>query len=419
MMWEGKLREASFRGVPFFVEAGGLTAGRRLQVHEYPQRDNPYPEDMGRAARDITITAFLVGENALSDGERLLQALEASGAGTLVHPWMGQMQVVAQPSRMSQGRDSNGVVQIEFSFVEAGALAFPSGGISTSSISKLQGGLLQDASTKDFLKTFGVDGYPSFVSDDALTSLESSLDAAGGNFSYLPGFSGNLNSILADLGGLVGIPSTLVTRVFSLFSGNEPKVVTPPASNRTLSTVVSSTAANTASTSAQTQASYRYINTLVAATSNPVLAAQPTPDPTLAPSRQQVKNNANAVSAIARQALLVEAVKVSSTLPAHVFDDVIAVRNNLTSALDAETLTASDDLYPVLTNTRVAVHKDLTRRAQDAARLRNIQLPDTTPSLALAYDLYEDAGRAQEIVDRNKVIHPGFTPPVELRVLAR
>ena len=58
-----KLLPASFRGVPFEVSSGSLKGGRRTVVHEYPQRDKPYVEDLGKAARQITIEAFFVGDN--------------------------------------------------------------------------------------------------------------------------------------------------------------------------------------------------------------------------------------------------------------------------------------------------------------------------------------------------------------------
>ena len=44
------LREASFKGAPFHVEETGGQFGRRTVLHEYPFRDLPYGEDLGRSA---------------------------------------------------------------------------------------------------------------------------------------------------------------------------------------------------------------------------------------------------------------------------------------------------------------------------------------------------------------------------------
>ncbi|HFJ2043202.1 TPA: DNA circularization N-terminal domain-containing protein, partial [Salmonella enterica] len=59
--WRERLRDASFRGVPFSVEDDESAFGRRVQVHEYPNRDKPWTEDLGRATRRLTINAYLVG----------------------------------------------------------------------------------------------------------------------------------------------------------------------------------------------------------------------------------------------------------------------------------------------------------------------------------------------------------------------
>ncbi|EPR0211413.1 DNA circularization N-terminal domain-containing protein, partial [Escherichia coli] len=47
MAWKDRLVEASFRGVPFKVEDEGAPVGRRVETHEYPNRDKPYTEDLG------------------------------------------------------------------------------------------------------------------------------------------------------------------------------------------------------------------------------------------------------------------------------------------------------------------------------------------------------------------------------------
>ena len=40
-----------------------------------------------------------------------------------------------------------------------------------------------------------------------------------------------------------------------------------------------------------------------------------------------------------------------------------------------------------------------------------------TPAAVLAYDLYDDASRGEEITRRNGLAHPGFVPPTTLKVL--
>ena len=90
--WRDRLRDASFRGVPFSVEDDDASFGRRVQTHEYPNRDKPFTEDLGRAARRLTVNAYVIGDDYADKRDRLIAAVETAGPGTLVHPQYGEMQ---------------------------------------------------------------------------------------------------------------------------------------------------------------------------------------------------------------------------------------------------------------------------------------------------------------------------------------
>ena len=61
--WFKQLNPASFRGVRFGVLGADGRFGRRLAEHDYPNRDKPYMEDMGRSARRINMVGFLVEDS--------------------------------------------------------------------------------------------------------------------------------------------------------------------------------------------------------------------------------------------------------------------------------------------------------------------------------------------------------------------
>ena len=90
--WRDRLLPASFRGVPFWVDQAKTPVGQKGQLHEYPQRDQPFFEGLGQQAKIHDLTAFIVGADCLEQRDRLLKALE-EGSGELVHPWLGRMQV--------------------------------------------------------------------------------------------------------------------------------------------------------------------------------------------------------------------------------------------------------------------------------------------------------------------------------------
>jgi prophage DNA circulation protein len=137
------------------------------------------------------------------------------------------------------------------------------------------------------------------------------------------------------------------------------------------------------------------------------------------PARKQVQTNQAALQTLMRQGLLAQAVGTSSLVSTVEYEATITLRNSLVSALDAQMRLASDSCYPALSNARNAVWQDLTERARNSARLSSYTPPETLPALVLAYDYYTDANRADEIMLRNRVRHPGFVPPIALRVMTR
>lgn len=118
--WRSRMLRASFRGAPFHVEAGGRLSGRRTVLHEYPKRDDPYAEDMGRLARKFQVTGYLIGATYLRLRDNLIYALEIEGPGTLTLPTFGQMNVQCPTYSVTEVRERGGYCVFEMLFVEAG-----------------------------------------------------------------------------------------------------------------------------------------------------------------------------------------------------------------------------------------------------------------------------------------------------------
>jgi prophage DNA circulation protein len=143
------LREqASWRGVNFHVENGGRSSGRRSVVHEYPKRNDPYAEDMGRHVRRFQISGYLIYRprklneanpmlyDYVSQRKKLYEALEADDIGKLVHPVFapGGMDALCERYAMTESRERGGFTQFEMSFVESGkAVSFINAAVNTKS----------------------------------------------------------------------------------------------------------------------------------------------------------------------------------------------------------------------------------------------------------------------------------------------
>lgn len=406
MAWRERLRNATFRGVPFEVESDNGKFGRRLQTHEFPQRDKPQTEDLGRATREFSVTAFVIGADYMERRDALLTALEEEGPGTLVHPWLGSMQVNVGPVNLSHSLTNGGMCEFTITFVEAGELTFPTASVSPGGQSLAAADDVMAVAESDFLEAFDVDGFPAFVTDGALSDLNGFVDLASSSL-------GGLSQVLANpLGSLldafeapasIGIPAALVSGVRGLFDR--------------AGSVLQALAADVAVFGGG-GVHTRNRNAVLALTGlSTTLGASIGESTASTPSTYQRQVNAGAIATLLQRAALVQAAGMASSMPLPVYDDAVQLRDAVTAALDLASVTASDEAYQAMQTLRARVHSDLTARTAGAARLVQYTPTQVLPALVIAHDRYEDVDREQEIVEGNGIRHPGFVPAIPLRLL--
>lgn len=385
------LRPASFRGVPFQVEGTDFAGGRRNEVHQYPKRDKPFVEDLGRSARELSFEAFVVGADYVAQANALLAAAEEGGPGALVHPWFGTLTVsLKDPARISFST-ALGYARVSLSFVESGELAFPEAGDATTSQSRIAAVNIENAAVDDFASVFTVEGFPDFVTTDALASIRGALSQVSGasvGGADLLGYATSVQGALQSALGLLSNPLALGQKIAGALG------------------------VSGLYTSAQGWG--QLAATLVRMAQS---IGNPGAHTVYTPARQQAYANTVATNALVRQVLLAQSVGATSLASCAVYDDAVLLRNSLAAALDVECLAATDATYTALQDARGTVWRDQTERSRGGARLTTRTPAETMPALVLAYDLYEAADRDGEIVARNAVRHPGFVPPAPLKVL--
>jgi hypothetical protein len=95
------------------------------------------------------------------------------------------------------------------------------------------------------------------------------------------------------------------------------------------------------------------------------------------------------------------------------------LRNALVTQIDTE-LEVNDpplEVATALTNLRAAVVRDVAARAEFLKQRSSYTPLAVLPAEVLAHRIYQDATRAEELVDRNAVPHPAFMPARALEVL--
>jgi len=142
--WRADLQPASFRGAFFHCDANAVESGRRVVMHEFPKKNLPYAEDMGRKAFEFTVRGYCIqypynatGSGAESGSQLyntdyrlardLLSVELVSGEpGPLKLPTMkgasyNEMVVMCPRYRVTEEDRAGGYCVFDMTFVELGA----------------------------------------------------------------------------------------------------------------------------------------------------------------------------------------------------------------------------------------------------------------------------------------------------------
>lgn len=428
---------ASFRGVSFWVESSDLSVGRRTVTHQYPQRDEPFTEDLGRAAREYRFSAFVLGDDYIEQAKKLREALEKPGAATLVHPEFGEIQVVAQPGASMSFSQSMRRVNFSLAFVEAGLNAFPTPEGASQQASRAAADEVSEAAAESFEDSLTLDDIEDFVQDALNGDLLDALDIiSNSEIAKVLDFADRVSELANDAIGLVrGGPKAFATKLMGALG---------------------------LSRLATTVAGWQRVGKSLCALADDLRGDDDEPYfSTVKPkSAEVIESNRKAVYSLCRQAVLVQAVGVStligtdvdstvasssilpdegeavvdadsgttevgtvtssgsfSSSPTISYDEMLEARERIVGRLEEEMLDVEDDrVFMALREAATAVSKDLSSRAEEQARLYDYDAGAVLPSCVTAMELYGDATRAQEIVVRNGVTNPLFCPNV-LKVL--
>lgn len=396
--WRKQLQAGSFRGVPFYVRGTAQTSvGRRVEIHEYPQRDEAYPEDLGLKADAFTIEALVLGPDYFRARDALIDALKTPGPGTLIHPYYGKRTVtLASPARISETPDEGGLARFSLDFVEAGENVEPAATTDTQAVVDQRATAARTASGDAFARDFSVEGHAEAVATKALalaTQVTTRLTAISRRMisvqSNLSDFLFAAGRMSAALNTLIRSPAALAQTFLGVIGGLAALASSPLVALRSY------------------QGLFNYGSDL------PAVSRATT-------SRAREADNQVAMAALVRRGALIEASVAASTAEWDTYDAAVAARDLLAGALDdeanglvnGEVIAVDDALYQALVDLRAALVRDLTDRAIDAPRLKSVTLAATLPALVAAHQIHGDARRADELLARNPgtIRHPGFVP---------
>lgn len=374
----GQALRGSFRGAGFIAPTDELEFGRRTQVHEFPLRDEPYVEDLGRKARRFQIEVFVAGDGYMAERDALIAAIDEPGPGLLTHPWYGVLNVTVVEARVRQSSREGGKATFTLSLVEAGENIFlPTIDADTASGVDAKAATATASAIGEFARKFSVEGLTGF----SLAALEAEISRT-----------------LADVTKVVGtIANTVAAEIRAPYN---------------MAGLIVGGVQQIAALAATPLEALRLYKGLFDAGSGG--ASIP---PTTA-QRQSQARATNALHEMTRTSGVIEAARTASGADFASSNEALALRDDLLAALDAR-MEALDpvtgepigaDLFDALRALRAAMVEDFRLRAAKLPRITTYTPKAMLPARVIAWRLYGDASRAEEIMARNNIRHPLFVP---------
>ena len=439
--WQNQLRPCSFRGVPFAIISEEGSHGRRQAVHEYPYRDTAWIEDMGRGTRRFVLKGFLVqdsliygGGDVISQRLALIAACETKGSGTLIHPTLGEMTVSVPENGLTLSGDMKSGRVFEFTLmaIESGLKVFAVTGSSAagktvrtnylklvsttvfSTIARIKGeirGVTQAIKTIKSTIGFWTNMVESTTNE--VTNISSVLKSTFGNQRYGRYSKGTVGG---SSSGATGSVDTADTDDFQSLSDQvaaqsimDRQRITDTATGLNNSTTVDDFVQRTADVINAILNCAGGINERISALEKLANAT----------STEYQKSNASAEIAETVNALII--VLCSGAMAAAASEsnptsraEAEQITRRVANQLDAALLVAGDrgddDLYSGLLQVRTSFLDTMNTLSAGLSELMQFNSAQPLPALTLANRLYQNAGRADELIQESNVPHPAFMP---------
>jgi prophage DNA circulation protein len=169
--YSDQLRPASFRNIDFLMIDSNSNLGRRMVRHDYPGRDVPYYEDQGSVAEEFSIQAIIAGSDYIQKADALESALSQKGSGVFVHPLYGSVNVVVTEASRFFSTDKMGEISFTVRFSVYQEPVYPATRFDTVSALKKASDLGFLAAADDFMRFTSFAGKADFVFQDATNHI--------------------------------------------------------------------------------------------------------------------------------------------------------------------------------------------------------------------------------------------------------
>ncbi|EHZ6880920.1 DNA circularization protein [Salmonella enterica] len=445
--------KGSFRNVPFLIyKEQRERGGRNIVKREYPLRESGGADDLGPKLPAFTFTVIVEGDDAQAQRKSLRDALYAPGAGELIHPDYGTLNVLIDNFESRYNVSEQRVVEFTINATPQANDTAPDAqkDTATALTTKAGNGLNSIFNTL-------ADGWA--VVSDNLHDLQAMADTVSGKIDALEntvssvGIMQDISNFAASFSAMKGNITALITsplRMAQQFAGVSSGLIALPSlpslsllcdkkRNQSGGTYTGASPAGSLSTPDEavrsqggtqlyqalsafhdtlvTQDRQRDLNSLTPAAQANIRLIQSVMQSAVVLA--QVQTAASLLTIAVAQAATPAGTGATTDTPITVSllqsaADVQAVSHMLGQSLDAQVLAFSGQGYTrtalALREARLALVEDLTTRGVQLPGVSSVAVRTTEPALVTLYRATGNSVQWQRFVRRNGVVHPLFIP---------
>ncbi|EAM7069971.1 multidrug DMT transporter permease [Salmonella enterica] len=445
--------KGSFRNVPFLIyKEQRERGGRNIVKREYPLRESGGADDLGPKLPAFTFTVIVEGDDAQAQRKALRDALYAPGAGELIHPDYGTLNVLIDNFESRYNVSEQRVVEFTINATPQANDTAPDAqkDTATALTTKAGNGLNSIFNTL-------ADGWA--VVSDNLHDLQAMADTVSGKIDALENtvssvgimqdisnFAASFSAMKGNITALITSPLRMAQQFAGVFSGLIALPSLPSLSllcdkkrNQSGGTYTGASPAGSLSTLDEavrsqggtqlyqalsafhdtlvTQDRQRDLNSLTPAAQANIRLIQSVMQSAVVLA--QVQTAASLLTIAVAQAATPAGTGATTDTPITVSllqsaADVQAVSHMLGQSLDAQVLAFSGQGYTrtalALREARLALVEDLTTRGVQLPGVSSVAVRTTEPALVTLYRATGNSVQWQRFVRRNGVVHPLFIP---------
>lgn len=399
--------QGKYRGVPFFTEEASHTFGRKTAIYQLPLESRGVAHlDLGRAPREFSLTCIYVGANYAAQRDAMITALETPGSGRLEHPYIGTAIVVLKgPVTVKESTAEGRKCTISLEFIEARESSEPVPDNDSSAFAIEKTTALRSAGAVAIERGMAVNAIPDFVRLSNIAVVDEII--------------AELTLINGAIGSALAVPSHYAHQLDQISQQVSTLIGTPTLLYNAIDTTVASMYASIRRVKGSSLKQIGNLSDVIAASAALGLASEVPPD-SGTEARDTENTNRSALiinlqaSALASAAqAAVETEYASAQDAENIMITLVDALSNL-SDRDVNGVEPDQEVYDAIRDLIGAVTAHLKQTAGSLAEVTTHRPADVLPALVLAYQLYGDANRADEILERNpQIVHPSFIPALE------